>query len=166
MKPEAVADPVCSEPLSACALGGPVSRSLSRTARLHRMAAAKLLKGLELYPGQESLMIQLWNAGPLRQADLIKTLELDPSTVTKMLQRLEQAGHVRRRPDPADRRAALVEATTESCELNAAVQEAMTELEGRTLAGLDEDERGELVRLLGKVESNLCTQTMDCRDDR
>ncbi|MCM2391513.1 MarR family winged helix-turn-helix transcriptional regulator [Streptomyces albipurpureus] len=162
MKSEAVADPVCHEPLSACSLGGPVSRSLSRTARLHRMAAAKALKVLGLYPGQESLMIHLWKSGPQRQSDLIKTLELDPSTVTKMLQRLEQTGHVRRSADPADRRAVLVEATTESCELNAAAEAALAELEGRTLAGLDEGERVELVRLLGKVEENLCTQTTDC----
>ncbi|MFI1012141.1 MarR family winged helix-turn-helix transcriptional regulator [Streptomyces sp. NPDC020965] len=169
MTHETAGDPVCSppppscgEPLPGCSLGGPVSHAVSRVSRLHRMAAAKVLRGLGLYPGQEFLLMHLWDAGPLRQSELIKTLDLDPSTVTKMLQRLEQAGHVRRHPDPADRRAVLVEATAESCALRWAVEDAWTQLEGQTLAGLDETERAELIRLLGKVEDNLCRQTADC----
>ncbi|MEU4499060.1 MarR family winged helix-turn-helix transcriptional regulator [Streptomyces sp. NBC_00210] len=161
MTPETAADPVCSE-MPATALGGPVSLAVSRVARLHRMAAGKLLRGAGLYPGQELVMMHLWDAGPVRQSELIKAVELDPSTVTKMLQRLEQAGHVRRRPDPADRRAVLVEATPDSCALHSAVEDAWANLEEHTLAGLDPDERSELTRLLGKVEKNLCVQTADC----
>ncbi|MGW2559634.1 MarR family winged helix-turn-helix transcriptional regulator [Streptomyces sp. NPDC001514] len=161
MKPEA--DPVCTyDPLPAAARGGPVSHAVSRVARLHRIAAGRLLKQVGLYPGQEMVMMRLWEAGPVRQSELIKACELDPSTVTKMLQRLEQSGHVRRRPDPDDRRAVLVEATDESCALLSAVERAWTELERQTLAGLDPAERAELGRLLAKVEANLCTETADC----
>ncbi|GAA2236069.1 hypothetical protein GCM10010232_23470 [Streptomyces amakusaensis] len=181
MKSEATLDPVggapppftgCDEPIHTASgpgapsaescLGGPVSHAVSRVARLHRVAAAKVLRGLGLYPGQEFLMMHLWDAGPVRQSDLIRTLELDPSTVTKMLQRLEQSGHVRRAPDPADRRAVLVEATDESCALRSAVERAWSQLEVRTLTGLEPGECEELTRLLGKVESNLCAQTADC----
>ncbi|CAM5570708.1 hypothetical protein SMICM304S_11611 [Streptomyces microflavus] len=95
------AEAACTDALPGAALSGPVSHAVSRIARLHRIAAGKLLKGLGLYPGQELLMMHLWDAGPVRQSELIRTLDLDPSTVTKMLQRLEQTGHVRRRPDPA-----------------------------------------------------------------
>lgn len=162
MKPETAADPVCTKPLPSSALGEPVSHAVSRIARLHRMAAGKLLRGAGLYPGQEFVMMHLWDAGPVRQSELIKAVELDPSTVTKMLQRLEQAGHVRRCPDPGDRRAVLVEATEDSCALHSAVEAAWANLEEHTLAGLDPDERRELTRLLGKVEENLCVQTADC----
>ena len=88
--------------------GGPVSRALARVVRLHRSAAAELLKSTGLYPGQEVLMMHLWAAGVVRQADLINALGLDPSTVTKMLQRLQRAGKVTRNTDPTDRRAVLV----------------------------------------------------------
>lgn len=130
------------------------------------MAAGKLLRGAGLYPGQEFVMMHLWDAGPVRQSELIKAVELDPSTVTKMLQRLEQTGHVRRRPDPGDRRAVLVEATAESCALHSAVETAWANLEEHTLAGLDPDERRELTRLLGKVEENLCVRTAGCTGQR
>lgn len=155
-------DPVCTDALPLAARGGPVSHALSRVARLHRIAAGKLLRRLDLYPGQEFLMMRLWGAGPVRQSELIREVGLDPSTVTKMLQRLEQTGHVSRSPDPGDRRAVMVEATQRSCALLADVSAAWTELEEHTLAGLEPDERAELARLLGKVEESLRTQTADC----
>ncbi|WP_405781815.1 MarR family winged helix-turn-helix transcriptional regulator [Streptomyces sp. NBC_00859] len=157
-------DPACTEPdrLPATARCGPVSHLVMRIARLHRTAAGRLLKDLGLYPGQEVLMMRLWDAGAVRQSELIRVLDVDPSTVTKMLQRLEQAGHVRRSPDPSDRRAVLVSATDRSCALLGEVEQAWATLEDHTLAGLDEGERGELGRLLSKVESNLCTETDGC----
>ncbi|MFF2963452.1 MarR family winged helix-turn-helix transcriptional regulator [Streptomyces sp. NPDC057963] len=159
------ADTACIR-LPSAARGGPVSHAVSRIARLHRIAAGKLLKGLGLYPGQEFLMMCLWDTGAVRQSELIKAMDLDPSTVTKMLQRLEQTGHVRRCPDPDDRRAVLVEATDDSCTLHSDVERAWTNLEEHTLAGLDAAERQELARLLAKVEENLCRETDDCPERR
>ncbi|MET9800034.1 MarR family winged helix-turn-helix transcriptional regulator [Streptomyces sp. NPDC006368] len=163
------ADPACGDALPTAARGGPVSHTLSRVARLHRIAAGRLLKAAGFYPGQEFVMMCLWDRGPVRQSELIRTVDLDPSTVTKMLQRLEQAGHVRRSPDPADRRAVLVEATDAGCALLTEVTAAWCDLERLTLAGLDAGERAELARLLGKVEANLCKEAAECavaQDDR
>ncbi|MFF5972809.1 MarR family winged helix-turn-helix transcriptional regulator [Streptomyces sp. NPDC012769] len=157
-------DPLCSAvagDLPSAARGGPLSFALSRVARLHRIAAGRRLRELGLYPGQEFLMMALWDCGPVRQSALIQSLGLDPSTVTKMLQRLEQCGHVRRRPDPADRRAVLVEATEEGEALRARVEEVWSGLEEDSLAGLGPAERGDLVRLLARLEENLCHEAGD-----
>ncbi|MFI5758372.1 MarR family winged helix-turn-helix transcriptional regulator [Streptomyces sp. NPDC051569] len=162
-------DPACTDDLPGAARGGPVSHALSRISRLHRNTAAKLLRRTGLYPGQEFLMMRLWDGEAVRQSELIKSMDLDPSTVTKMLQRLDQAGYVQRSPCADDRRAVLVEATVDSCALRADVEGAWTELEETTLAGLDETERAELVRLLAKVEANLCThgqETENCPGSR
>ncbi|MFD4757357.1 MarR family winged helix-turn-helix transcriptional regulator [Streptomyces sp. NPDC058439] len=70
-----------------------------------------------------------------------------------------ETGHVRRCPDPGDRRAVLVKATDDSCALHSDVQPAWTNLEERTLAGLDTAEREEPARLLAKVEENLCHES-------
>ncbi|MEV8313241.1 MarR family winged helix-turn-helix transcriptional regulator [Streptomyces sp. NPDC059900] len=157
------AEPAC--PLPTAQRRGPVSHTVSRVARLHRIAAGKVLKEVGLYPGQEFVMMYLWDAGAARQSDIIKAVGLDPSTVTKMLQRLEQAGHVQRRPDPDDRRGVLVEATEASCGLLADVEQAWADLEDQTLAGFDARDRAELSRLLGRVEANLCTDTAECARD-
>ncbi|MCX2182987.1 MarR family winged helix-turn-helix transcriptional regulator [Streptomyces sp. SKN60] len=159
-------EPFCTYPATAglpsAARGGPASHALSRVARLHRIAAARLLKEADLYPGQEFLMMALWDCGPVRQSALIQSLGLDPSTVTKMLQRLEQCGHVRRRPDPDDRRAVLVEPTEEGEALRSRVEAAWATLEERTLAGLDADDRAQLTRLLARLEENLCGEAGEC----
>jgi DNA-binding MarR family transcriptional regulator len=161
-------DPACPEfprlctDLPGAARGGPLSHALSRVSRLHRIAAGKMLRQSGLYPGQEFLMMHLWEVGAARQSELIKSVDLDPSTVTKMLQRLEQTGYVRRSPDPRDRRAVVVEATSDSCELRSQVEGAWVGLEEQTVAGLDDAERVELARLLAKVEANLCGSATDC----
>ncbi|MCX4909776.1 MarR family winged helix-turn-helix transcriptional regulator [Streptomyces sp. NBC_00878] len=155
----AQADPACTDKLPSAARGGPVSHAISRVARLHRTTAGRLLRGSGLYPGQEFVMMHLWDQGPVRQSDLIKAVELDPSTVTKMLQRLEQAGHVTRSTDPKDRRAVLVEATEQSCGLLDEITRAWAGLEEHTLAGLSPAERTQLVALLSRVEANLCTES-------
>ncbi|MFC8129316.1 MarR family winged helix-turn-helix transcriptional regulator [Streptomyces sp. NPDC057302] len=157
---KAPSEPACTE-LPTAKRRGPVSHAVSRVARLHRNAAGKVLKKVGLYPGQEFVMMYLWEAGPARQSEIIKAVGLDPSTVTVMLQRLEQAGHVLRRPDPEDRRAVLVEATDASCGLLTEVELAWGELEEQTLAGLGEGDRAELVRLLGRVEANLCGEGVE-----
>jgi DNA-binding MarR family transcriptional regulator len=87
---------------------------------------------------------------------------LDPSTVTKMLQRLQHAGQVTCVTDPTDRRAVLVEATEGSRALRFEIEDAWIALEDRTVAGLDHAERAELHRLLEKIGTNLCQETTDC----
>lgn len=133
----------------------PVSAALFSAARAHRTVASELLRESGLYAGQEMLMMRLWEAGEQRQVDLIATLGLDPSTVTRMVQRLEQAGFVSRRPSPTDRRAVLVTATRAGQALRGQVQAAWSALEEVTTAGLDERDRETLVRLLGRAEANL-----------
>ncbi|MFD9329569.1 MarR family winged helix-turn-helix transcriptional regulator [Streptomyces sp. NPDC060065] len=135
----------------------PMSEALFRAARAHRIMAGSLLRDTGLYPGQELLMMQLWERGEQRQADLIKTLGLDPSTVTKMLQRLEQSGFVTRKPSPDDRRAVVVGATRAGQALRDRVGQAWRDLEQVTAAGFTEAECREAMRVLTRIEANLTT---------
>lgn len=137
------------------ARGGPVSNALTRVARLHRIGTAKRLKEIGLFPGQEVVMMILWEGVALRQSALIQRTGLDPSTITKMLQRLEQSGHVRRYPDPTDGRAVLVEATSVSCDLQQNVATAWEGMEEAALAGLSPDDQVQLASLLERVGGNL-----------
>ncbi|MET8170389.1 MarR family transcriptional regulator [Streptomyces sp. NPDC005329] len=134
---------------------GEISHAIARVARAHRVTAGHLLRRIGLYAGQELLMMRLWEAGPQRQSMLIKLLGLDPSTVTRMVQRLEQAGFVTRSPDPEDRRAVLVEATSAGEALRDEVDRVWQELERRTLTGLNDADQAHLARLLARLEGNL-----------
>jgi hypothetical protein len=64
-------------PTSTAASAGPVSNALIRATRLHMILARYLLQHVGLHPGQELLLMHLWDAGPQRQADLASEFGTD-----------------------------------------------------------------------------------------
>ena len=136
---------------------GQVSHLITRVARAHWAVAASLLGGLGLYPGQELLLMRLWEADRQSQSDLAHGLRLDASTVNRTVQRLERQGLVTRKPSPTDGRSVIVCLTAAGREVRAAVEEAWAELEARVTAGMSDRQRGEIIRLLRRVESSLLT---------
>ncbi|MEU9080631.1 MarR family winged helix-turn-helix transcriptional regulator [Kitasatospora sp. NPDC004745] len=144
-----------SVPVPAAAGGGPISHAIFRLARLHRMFAGQLLRRIGLHPGQELVMMHLWELGAQRQTDLVRLLDSDAATMTRTVQRLEQAGFVRRRPSPTDRRASLIEPTAASQALRHEVEQAWSRLEELVAAGLTTDERTEARLTLERLEQNL-----------
>ncbi|GAA3785954.1 MarR family winged helix-turn-helix transcriptional regulator [Streptomyces chiangmaiensis] len=150
-----------SVPVPAAAGGGPVSHAIFRLARLHRMFAGQLLRRVGLHPGQEVVMMHLWELGPQRQTDLVRLLDSDAATMTRTVQRLEQAGFVRRRPSPTDKRAALIEPTAASHALRLEVERIWSQLEDLVTAGLSADERTAALLTLERLEQNLAQATAD-----
>lgn len=142
-------------PVPSGAHGGPVSHAIFRLARLHKLTAGHLLRRLGLHPNQELVMMRLWDVGPQKQSDLAEVMESDSATITRTVQRLERAGFVRRTPSTTDRRVTIVEPTDASHSLRREVEQVWNDLEAQTLGDLDDDERAEVLRILGRLESNL-----------
>ncbi|MGW2331737.1 MarR family winged helix-turn-helix transcriptional regulator [Streptomyces sp. NPDC001700] len=134
---------------------GAMNHAIFRVARLHRMLAGQLLRRVGLHPGQELVMMQLWDLGPQRQTDLVRLLGSDAATMTRTIKRLEHAGFVRRRPSEADRRATIIEPTAASLALRKEVEQIWAELEENTTCGLDEEEQHTLIHALTRIEDNL-----------
>ena len=141
------------------AAGGPISHAIFRVARLHRMLAGSLLRRTGLYPGQELLMMHLWDHGAQRQADLIKVVDSDAATMTRTIQRLERAGFVRRRPDPTDARAWLIEPTPASKSLRTEIDDIWRQLEQLTTDALEPAQRQSTLAALEMLERNLIGAT-------
>ncbi|MGW3209588.1 MarR family winged helix-turn-helix transcriptional regulator [Streptomyces sp. NPDC001135] len=155
------ADQAASVPVPGAASGGPVSHAIFRLARLHRMFAGQLLRRIGLHPGQELVMMHLWELGPQRQADLVRLMDSDAATMTRTVRRLEQAGFVRRRPSPTDRRASLIEPTVASHALRREVERVWSQLEDISTAGFSDDERTAALRTLERLEHNLVQAAAD-----
>jgi DNA-binding MarR family transcriptional regulator len=85
--------------------------------------------------------------------DLGARLRLDSGTLTPLLKRLETAGRVVRRRDPADERRVLVELTEDGWALRDRVAGVPQELLGSL--DLSTREAEQLRRLLGKVLAHL-----------
>lgn len=132
-----------------------MSNAIIRVTRLHIMRARQLLREIGLHPGQELFLMHLWDVGPQRQADLAVVFDTDSAAMTRTVQRLEQAGFVRRRADPTDGRATLVEPTAASLALRRQVESLWAELEHRTVGDMSAAQRRSLLRALETIEQNL-----------
>jgi DNA-binding MarR family transcriptional regulator len=110
------------------------------------------------------VMMYLWDLGPQRQADLVRLLDSDAATMTRTVRRLEQAGFVRRRPSPTDKRASLIEPTAASHALRREVERAWSQLEDLVTADLSPDERTTALLTLERLEHNLVQATADPAD--
>ncbi|WP_405834722.1 MULTISPECIES: MarR family winged helix-turn-helix transcriptional regulator [unclassified Streptomyces] len=73
----------------------------------------------------------------------------------RTVRRLEQAGFVRRRPSPTDRRASLIEPTAASHALRREVERDRSRLEDLSATGLSDDERANALATLERLEHNL-----------
>ncbi|MFK0111977.1 MarR family winged helix-turn-helix transcriptional regulator [Streptomyces sp. NPDC091217] len=142
-------------PFPAAAGGGPVGHALFRAARISRMVAGQLLRRVGLYPGQELVMMQLWELGPQRQTDLVRLLASDAATMTRTVRRLEHAGFVRRFPCAHDKRAFIIEATPASQALRKEVEQIWTELENALVGDTSDDEKAAALHFLEGIESRL-----------
>jgi DNA-binding MarR family transcriptional regulator len=134
---------------------GPVVHAVFRLSRLNRMMIGGALRELGLAPGQELLLMQLWDRDGCSQSDLVDRLGLDPSTVTKMLQRLERDGWVCRSRSGDDGRVTIVSLTPAGRGLRGDVTRLWGELERETVRSLSGDERRSLLALLARMEQSL-----------
>jgi MarR family transcriptional regulator, organic hydroperoxide resistance regulator len=144
---------------STAASGGPVSNALIRVTRLHMMRARQLLQGLGLHTGHELLLMHLWDSGPQRQADLAAEFDTDSASMSRTVQRLERAGFVRRRPDPNDGRATLVDTTPAGMALRDRIERLWTDLEADTVGEMTTSQQRQLLRGLQYLETNLSSAT-------
>lgn len=141
------------------AASGPVSNAIIRITRLHIARARQLFRAVGLHPGQELLLMHLWDNGPQRQADLAATFDTDSAAMTRSVQRLERAGFVRRIPDPSDGRATLVHTTPAGTALRAQIEQTWAQLEQDTTADIPATRQRALLRELGQIEANLTSAT-------
>ena len=153
-----LADAACM-PMPPSVQAGPMTHAIFRVARLHRMLAAQLLRRVSLHPGQELVMMQLWDRGPQRQTDLVRLLGSDAATMTRTVRRLEQAGFVHRCPSTTDRRVTIVEPTAASLALRRQVEEVWAELEESVTGSLSAGEQGEAIDSLARIEAALIRAT-------
>ncbi len=90
-----------------------------------------------------------------RQTVLAEILEIRPITLTRLLDRLVEAGWVVRTPDPDDRRATQLRLTEKARPLLETMQEKSLETRERALQDVSGEEFALLFNALKKIKSNL-----------
>jgi DNA-binding MarR family transcriptional regulator len=137
-------------------------------ARLGKVAARRLnarLAETGLKPPEATILITLRDLGPRSQQDLGEQLHIDASNLVSFLNTLEEDGLVVRRRDPADRRRHIVEITEQGLKRVPVCDNPVDELENELFAGLNDDERERLHRLLTEVMLTLTAQEAADNED-
>lgn len=119
---------------------------------VYRQATEEVL-GMRLK--QFVALTYLRNREACSQKALYSSLMLDANNAVLLLNDLEELGYVERRRDPEDRRRHLVAITKAGLKALLRAEAALDSIEHEILAGLDEDEREELRRLLAKAVRGL-----------
>jgi DNA-binding MarR family transcriptional regulator len=140
--------------------------NLVKTGEMVVSRVAEVLRPFGLSPAGGLILSMLADAsGPLTPGQLREGLLVKGPTVTGLLDSLERAGLVRRRPDERDRRRQQIELTAAGKDLAVRFRPAVHRAQKPWLECLDEAERQQLIALLGRIQSHISQEDRTDRGD-
>jgi MarR family transcriptional regulator for hemolysin len=110
---------------------------IGETAHALRKAFDRLAVGLGVTRAQWKVLFKLSRTPGLRQVELADMLDLEPITLCRIVDRLEEAGLVERTRDPDDRRAWRLHVTTKAQPLLEKLHGVGAELVSQVFAGIE-----------------------------
>jgi DNA-binding MarR family transcriptional regulator len=132
-------------------LRGKPSWLISKTsARAHRLIAeAMTAVGARAY--HFAILAALDEFGPQSQVQIGQRCGIDQSDMHAMLAELAEQGHVRRAPDPDDRRRNLITLTAAGRRRMAELDAALSSVQDDVFGVLSDQERAQLIDMLTRV---------------
>lgn len=128
---------------------------LHDAARLMRRRFEARASGYGLSSAQWRLLVRVVKEAGVAQARLAELLEIEPISVSRLIDRMEEGGWIERRPDASDRRVRMIFPTARASEAYAQVKSLAGEVYATALEGLLPEERRMLVKGLLAVIENL-----------
>jgi DNA-binding MarR family transcriptional regulator len=125
--------------------------ALVRAFRTVNRKSNRALAPFGLSAEQAHILLVLWLDGPLKIGDLQRELALSSGTLTGAVDRMEQAGLVRRVTDPEDRRVWRVEPAPIDARKRRGIQRALEGIEEDAFAMLGARERKDLLAMLVRI---------------
>jgi DNA-binding MarR family transcriptional regulator len=110
---------------------------------------------IEISPGQGRILFSLWQEDGISINELGKRTQLGKSTLTEMLDRLEDSGHLKRVPSDKDGRKTLIELTDKTKRSYKKYEQVSQEMLDLFYRGLTDNEIDEFEAFLRRVLSNL-----------
>lgn len=131
---------------------------ISQIKQLSNRIFGRLLKenGIEDFNGaQGRILFVLWQKDNLTITELGEKTSLAKTTLTSMLDRMAEQGHIQRNHDPVDRRQTLITLTEKSKLLSKNYDEVSAQMNLLFYKGFSDEEINQLDKILAKVLSNL-----------
>ncbi len=133
-----------------------VSRLLRKRFEQRARAAS-----LPLTRAQWSVLAKLARNEGINQAALAQLLEIEPITLVRLLDRLQAAGFVERRPDPQDRRARTLYLTPAARPMLDQIWALAAVVCDEAMDGLSDPDRCRLMGMLQTLRGNLSSRVAD-----
>ena len=128
---------------------------LNDVARLLRTYADYRAAQFGITRAQWVVLVRVQRSEGLNQSELAEILDLQPITLTRLLDKLCDSGLIERRPDPADRRAKRLFLTAAARPLLERLAVLGEETMANTLAGVESEGVEQMVSKLAIVKDNL-----------
>ncbi|MFC4313812.1 MarR family winged helix-turn-helix transcriptional regulator [Steroidobacter flavus] len=130
---------------------------LKNLERLYTKRFEILAQELSLTLPQCKALFNLARNQGISQKRLAEICEIEPMTLVRILDRMESDGWVERRPDPNDRRARTLYVTSGATPVLEQIDKLSAQMRAEALAGLNAEQRNQLMSLLEHVYQNLVT---------
>ncbi|MFX1515770.1 MAG: MarR family winged helix-turn-helix transcriptional regulator [Promethearchaeota archaeon] len=130
-------------------------------AQVHQLGQRIFAKKLKKYqivdinPAQGRILFALWKKDGLPIVELAKVTSLSKSTLTPMLDRLEEIGHLKRVDSKGDRRKKLIYLTEKNKQLQDIYYKVSLEMKELYYSGFTEKEIDQFEDYLKRILSNL-----------
>ncbi|MGE0252435.1 MAG: MarR family winged helix-turn-helix transcriptional regulator [Dongiaceae bacterium] len=131
---------------------------LSDVARMWRRAFNRRAYDLGLTQAQWQALAHISLNQGMRQAQLADILEVQPISVARLIDRMEAAGWICRKPDPDDRRAINLYPTQKAEPILSKMQAYAAEVRMFALEGVSEAEQQSLRQALMAIKKNLAEE--------
>jgi DNA-binding MarR family transcriptional regulator len=129
----------------------PLSEAFWSVARQLRETSRRALAPWDITPAHLRALTVLTQHGVMRLSELSDHLHIAPRSTTEVVDALESRGLIQRRPDPADRRATLVELTEHGASVLEAIRAARGTEAERVFGRLSQADRADLARILRQL---------------
>jgi DNA-binding MarR family transcriptional regulator len=123
--------------------------------REHYERSRNQFERLGLGRGQPAVLKALWQTDGMTLTELSRALHVQPATITRLVQRMEQAHWVARCPDPADQRVVRVYQTQAAREIRAQVEGLLETVSSEMVHGFAVEEQLLFRRFLIQARDNL-----------
>ena len=127
---------------------------IGETAHALRKAFDRRACGLGITRAQWKVLFRLTRRPGLRQIELADLLDIEPITLSRIVDRLEESGFVERSADPTDRRAWRLHVTAKAQPLVAKLQALADAMTADAFAGIDPKDIEITRQVLGRVREN------------
>jgi MarR family transcriptional regulator for hemolysin len=124
-------------------------------ARLVRRSFEQRGSEFGLSAAQWRLLVRLVKEEGVAQARLAELLEIEPISVSRLLDRMEEGGWIERRQGASDRRVRMIFPTDKALEAFSKVKAVAGEVYEKALAGLSDEQRLATVHGLRTIIDNL-----------